>query len=428
MNRRKLACSIIILAVFFILFNLFHIYGSKREVMNEDNIFPEKSAENDRKGRITVATNRIDITDTVLKDYAQAFMEKHQGTEIVYEGIKEYEKVMTARVTSGEAPDIYYILPEMTKDTYSDFFLPIDDIGLSDKNIFFYNNCMGTDGKLYALTDTINFEGIIYNKKTFSKAGICSIPTSVEALYAACEKLKKEGVVPMGTAYRDSWPIFPWISFDTVQVQFNGEYKGANAYLEKDEIFDDAMQKSLGIFREMYRKGYLGPDIMSDSWEQLKMNLANGTTAMYYAETWYPSQVVSAGVPKEDIGMFPFPEAKYIFYQAGKYWGVSKDSKNPELAKQYLAYMLTAPAEIGAVSSRLNEKIENPFAKELLSYGVNPMDSQMKDIQFEKMLGETGLNIHAFLKRYIMEADDEKAQKEIEGWNEKWKEARSVVR
>lgn len=424
MNRKKLVRSIAVLVISSILFSLIRIYGGEKELIyNEDN-FPEKSVQEDLKGRIVIATNRIDITDTVLKDYAQAFMDEHPGTEIVYEGIKEYEKVMSARVTSGEAPDIYYILPEMTRDTYSNFFLPLDDIGLSDKKIFFYDNCRGADGRLYALTDTINFEGIIYNKKTFSEADIHSVPTTVDELYAACEKLKKAGVIPMGTAYRDSWPLFPWISFETVQVQFNGEYAGANAYLEKDEIFDSAMLKSMDIFREMYKKGYLGPDLMSDNWEQLKLNLADGTTAMYYAETWYPSQVVAAGVPEEDVGMFPFPESKYVFYQPGKYWGVSKDSKNPELAKKYLTYMLMTPADIGAVSSRMNEKIENPFAKELLSYGINPMDAQRTDAKFRQRLGEIGLNINAVLKSYILETDDGKARNEIDGWNEKWKEAR----
>lgn len=378
-------------------------------------------------GKITIATNRTDIVDTTLKEYAQAFMDENPGTEIEYEAIKDYENVLATRVAGSEAPDIYQVLPTMNQDTYGDYFLPIDDLGLSEEALYFYSNSKGTDGKLYALTDSVAYDGIVYNKAAFKKAGIDKVPTTMDEFWETCEKLKGAGIVPMGTAFKDIWPIFPWVAFDTCQVVFNGNREGKNIYLGQDEIFDDTMLYSMNTLREMYKKGYLEADIMSANWDQLKLDLAQGNIAMHYTETWYPNQLVEAGAAQEDIGMFPFPGSKNIVSVAGKAWGISKDTENAELAKAYLEYMVTTPYDDTVIPSNKKLTVEDPFVSELLSYGVEPLDTDIIDPAFVAIRNQIELDEQAFLLTYVMEPDDGKAQTAVDEWNQKWAEARKEI-
>jgi raffinose/stachyose/melibiose transport system substrate-binding protein len=388
------------------------------------------AAEPELTGKITIATNMTNIVDTTLKDLAQGFMDQHPGTEIVYEAIKDYEEVVSTRISGGEAPDLYQAIDGMTADTYKDYFLPLDDMDLNWDNILFSKNTLGSDGKVYAISDSVNYTGIIYNKAAFKAAGIESVPKTMDEFWADCAKLKDAGIVPMGTAFKDIWPIYPWTDWNIAQLAWNGDSKGKNIYVDQDTIFDETELKYMNIIREMNKKGYLEPDIMSANWDQLKLDLAQGKTAMYYAETWFPAQLVDLGAKQEDVGMFPFPEAKYVYTTAGKAFGISKDCKYPDLAKAYLKYMIegglhaTACATIPADTTA---NINDPFAAELMSYGVAAGESEVTRTEFQDIKNEIELDDQAFLLSYVLETDDAKAQALCDDWNKKWAEARADI-
>mgnify|MGYP002576556063 CR=1 FL=1 len=373
-------------------------------------------------GKIVVASNRTDIEETLVA-YAQKFMDENPGTTVEFETIKEYDDVIPTRIAGGEAPDIFYSVEPMSPTTYADYFLPIDDLPFTADDILFYDNGRGTDGNLYVLPLTVTYCGMIYNKQAFAQAGIESVPKTVEEFYAVCDQLKEAGITPVGTAFKDIWPIFAWDGFTEVNLTA-GDARGKTKYLTQDELYDETMVNSMGIMRELYKKGELEPDIMSANWDQFKLDLAQGKVAMHYSETWLPAQFVELGANQEDIGMFPFPGAKNIKAGAGKQWGISKDTESPELAKAFLTYMLENPFTETEIPSNTNLVVEDPFVAELLSYGVAPLSEEPGDGTFENIKNDIELNGDQVFLTYVMETDDAKAQALLDEWNAKWAEAR----
>lgn len=381
-------------------------------------------------GKITVATNRTDIADTKLADLAKKFMNENPGATVEFEAIKDYDNVIPTRVAGGEAPDVYYQMQTMTTKTFSDYYLPLDDIGLTANDVNFYDNGKGTDGKVYGLTDCINYAGIIYNKKAFKQAGIDKTPTTIDELFADAEKLKVAGIVPLGTAFKDVWPMYAWTDFSMNGIVLNGDSNARNKYIEKDKIFDETNLKMMNIVRDFNKKGYLEPDIMSANWDQFKLDLSQGKIGMCYMETWFPPQLVDAGANAEDIGMFTVPGAKGIFSTAGKVWGVSKDSKSPELGKAFLKYMIqdgTYAKICGSIPSAKNAPSSDAFVKELLSSNVPVIASDRTDDKYTEIRNKAEMDEQQFLLKYVMEKDDAAAAKAVDDMNAKWAKARAAV-
>ncbi|HHX12168.1 MAG TPA: extracellular solute-binding protein [Clostridiales bacterium] len=381
-------------------------------------------------GKIVIATNMTNVVDTTLKDLAQGFMDENPGTEIVYEAIKDYETVVATRISGGEAPDVFMSIDGMTPDTLADYFLPLDDLDIQWDDILFSRNNTGSDGKIYTIADSVGYTGIAYNKAAFREAGVDNVPRTMDEFWLACEKLKAAGIVPMGTSFKDIWPIYPWVDWNIAQLSLNSDSRGKNLYVEKDEIFDGTYLYYMDIIREMNKKGYLEPDIMSANWDQLKLDMAQGKTAMFYTETWFPQQIVDLGADLEDIGMFPFPDANNIFSTAGKSYGVAKDCENVDLAKAYIKYMIEGGKHAMAVATipaDTTAQIDDPFAGELMSYGVPAKESEVTVTEFLDIKNEIELDEQSFLLSYVLEKDDGKAKALCDEWNAKWANARAEI-
>ncbi len=375
-------------------------------------------------GKISVASNRTDLEER-LSEYAQEFMDIYPGTTVEFETIKEYDDVIPTRIAGGEAPDLFYVVDPINQDTYKDYFLPLDDLDFTADDILFYENGKGTDGNLYVLPLTVSYCGMVYNKAAFAAAGVTEIPKTVDEFYEVCAKLDDAGITPVGTAFKDIWPIYAWCGWGEVTLTA-GDNRGENKYAQQDEIYDDVMLSSMNIVRNLYKKGWLEEDIMSANWDQFKLDLAQGKTAMHYSETWLPAQFVELGARPEDIGMFPFPGAKNIKAGAGKQWGVSKDTENPELAKAFLSYMLNNPVAESDIPSNKNIEVNDPFVAELLSYGIEPLEPIVGDATFSNIKNDIELDGQKFFLTYVMEEKDEKAAELIAEWNAKWAAARAA--
>ena len=375
--------------------------GDTKDTTQQEAADAGEESGSELSGSIVVASNRTDIEDTLVA-YAEEFMALHPGTTVEFETIKEYDDVIPTRIAGGEAPDLFYVIDDaMNSDVYADYFLPIDDLPFTADDILFYENGRGADGNLYVLPLTVSYCGMIYNKAAFAQAGIEKVPMTVDEFYDVCDQLQAAGITPVGTAFKDIWPIFAWCGHGEVTLTA-GDERGENKYAEQDQIYDDVMLNSMNIVRELYKKGQLEEDIMSANWDQFKLDFAQGKVAMHYSENWLPAQFVELGAKQEDIGMFPFPGAKNIKAGAGKQWGISKDTESPELAKAFLTYMLENPFLETEVPSNVNISVDDPFVAELLSYGLEPLSPIVGDARFSNIRADIELDGQSFFLTYVM--------------------------
>src|SRR5687768_1419342 len=74
------------------------------------------------KGAITVLTNRTDLVNTTLPEYAKKFEAKYPGTKVTFEGVTNYDDDVTTQLGGGDYGDVLLIPSTVAVDQFGQFF------------------------------------------------------------------------------------------------------------------------------------------------------------------------------------------------------------------------------------------------------------------------------------------------------------------
>ncbi len=368
-------------------------------------------------GKITFATNRTDLADTKLKELAAMFKQKYPETEIEIEGLKDPDSILKTRMAANELSDVTLVPKSIAKADLPKYYASLNSLNFFTKdNLYFYDAGV-QDGNLYKITGTVLYEGIVYNKKVFEKAGV-KVPVTMEEFLDVCEKIKAQGIVPVGTNFKEKWPNEHWLQEYAVIKTGNGNY--LNELADKNEILTGEGLEGLNLLRELRQKGYTDPDLMSTNWDGSKKDMVAEKIAMIFLGSWYPQQVVDNGAIPEDIGMFPFPGGKGVEVADDWYFAVSKESKNLDTAKEFLKFAYENGRMhnlITSLSPMKDVKVEDKFANELLSYNTPVIELTPKSDSYMNLINKSGIDVQNMIQEYILANNPDQI---ISKYNQKW--------
>lgn len=387
--------------------------------------------EEELKGDITFVSNRTDKRDEI-EALINEFEELNPKVNVELELIGDAETILQRKASVGELPDVTLVPSNISKNEYANYFLTIDDLGFNDNNIYNYDMGLGFDSRLYCLNSSITWQGIIYNKEIFQKANIEKLPTTIEELFQACEKIKALGVTPIAINYRQSWTMNLWV--DIIPHLFDNNFSKDTVLGNKTILNSDSgMYKSLNLAREIVKRGYCEEDLLNYDWQQFKNDMNDGKIAMTVWNSDFINQLEDMGMDKDDIGMFPIPETKIIKIYGDYKFAVSKNSDNPEVAKEFLKYIFEESRYAKAVNniSPLKEEIDSKDNFESMKeYGI-PVefyaDFVRKQSVYDAKLEEEYLRLKningldgSFVQKYITEDNIDNL---INATENKWKES-----
>lgn len=389
------------------------------------------SDEDELIGDITFVSNRTDKRDEI-EALIDEFEKVHPNVNVQLELIGDAETILQRKASVGELPDVTLVPANISKSEYENYFLPIDDLGFNDDNIYNYDMGVGADSKLYCLNSSITWQGVIYNKKIFEESNIEKLPTTIEELFEACEKIKLLGVTPIAINYRQPWSMNLWV--DIIPHLFDNSFSKDTVLGSKTILNSDSgMYKSLNLVREIVKREYCEDDLLNYDWQQFKNDMNDGKVAMTIWNSDFINQLEDMGMNKDDIGMFPIPETESIKIYGDYKFAVSKKSDNPEVAKEFLKYIFEESRYSKAVNniSPLKEEIDSKVNLEAMKgYGISVeiySDFIRKQSVANAKLEEEYLRLKningfdaSFVQRYIIEDNIDNLIYETEN---KWKES-----
>lgn len=143
-------------------------------------------------------------------------------------------------------------------------------------------------------------------------------------------------------------------------------------------------------------------------------------------------QLEDLGMSRDSIGMFPLPDTNVISMTGDYRIAISKNTKYPETAKEFLKYLFEEDRYVKAVNIMSNSR-ESERTKEVLSQ-LNEFNLPV-EFQEDKLLNETdedrkiynkyytlknsiGLN-YRLVQSYITSENTEKFREDV---NSKWRE------
>jgi ABC-type glycerol-3-phosphate transport system substrate-binding protein len=204
------------------------------------------------------------------------------------------------------------------------------------------------NGKIYGIPDLVAYWVVLYNKKTFAKAGV-EVPKTWADLEATAAKLKAANVIPFGSTIQGRWPAFIW--FQELLVRSNPDFYGKLMSGEA-KYTDPEVTKAFETWKAWIDKGYFTDpsiDFGTAGTNAMASEFAKGNLAMILVGTWYASTLTQAGVANDDIGAFIMPNetaslGPAVIFETGPLLIAEASSQKAD-AMKVADYWMSAPAQ-----------------------------------------------------------------------------------
>lgn len=314
----------------------------------EESIAPEQSVESDAADAESDASDAgteeqtgTAITDediTITMMYSGTAAENDYETEILPELVKEkfpnitlevtklpdenYYTSLKTKLASGECPDIILVQPmyagqnsviDLAAAGYLADLSGMKAVELAAAGAvsFMY------DGKVYGIPNGVDVLGTYYNKDVFA-ANNLEVPATWEEFLNCCETLKAAGIQPIVMGDKDNWVM----QFGLYQIACNEIYAenpdydmqlrtGATHFTD-----EGTWDKVLGMYAELYDKGYVVSNSLGLSSAQAVQEFIDGKAAMIFDGAFDMASVSAEGAAEFERGFFPLPGTNGDTYAA----------------------------------------------------------------------------------------------------------------
>jgi raffinose/stachyose/melibiose transport system substrate-binding protein len=200
-----------------------------------------------------------------------------------------------------------------------------------------------SDGKLWAVGDSVETTVMFYNKRIFAENNL-AVPTTWEEFLQVGDQLKAAGyetVIGLGGA--DKWPISHW------QTMLWGRSAGPegvdNVMFGDGSWTDEPFVRGTQVLKELNDAGYFGPNVLAIGYDDLMQQFWRGEIPMTFTGSWVIGDAVATlGDKIADFSVFELPplapdQKVFPTESIGTGWYVNAASPNPDIAADVLDYL-----------------------------------------------------------------------------------------
>lgn len=291
-------------------------------VISLASVFPlHASAAQDPKGTVEVVHWWTSGGEAKAVDVLKKLIEKDgftwQDSAVAGGGGAAAMTVLKTRAVSGNPPSAAQIKgPDLQEWGSLGLLSHVDDVAkanhwdaLLPKTV---SDTMKVDGHYVAVPVNIHRVNWLWiNPEAFKKAGIDKYPTTLDELYAAGDKLKAAGLIPLahgGQPWQDS------TVFEDLVLSVMGPegYKKAFVELDPDTLTSDQMTEVFNALKKL--QGYMDPDGIGQDWNLEAAKVISGKAGMQIMGDWAKSEWSAAGKEASiDYICVPFPGTQGTF-------------------------------------------------------------------------------------------------------------------
>lgn len=268
-------------------------------------------------------------------------------TEIV--GWEQVEPKLLVGVESGNPPDVTFVrMQSLSVEANADALMPLDefierDFDEATKEDFLLWDEIGTyNGKKYALPMSIIPYGVYVREDLMKEAGITEDPSTWEEFLVAAEKMNSNaasGFMFWGSSAQPA-------AVDYLQPMVES-FGGKLLDNDGKAVFDSPQaMKAFHLIKSMVFEYKVVPgNVASLKYDETSDMFTAGRAAMYWDGSHRASKYLE-GIGEENLRLIPLPSESgeipgpsYISYWA---LGIPKNSKNPEIAWEYIKNFVEA--------------------------------------------------------------------------------------
>ncbi len=252
-----------------------------------------------------------DVFDKVLAKIAE---EHGINVELVTLPNEQIESVISVKLATNDAPDIFFSNAPQTVEQYNatQTCVPLNDQPWASRlvapDLLKYKG----DGNIYAMPmreSSSFFGGVYYNKQYMEELGITDPnPKTMDEFFALCQEIKDKGATPIYMTDKDGWCTQVWTTIGW----------GVALDDKKDTIYPDLLSNKVDFqqipemvtvlqqLQDLYTKGYVNEDHMSQTYDTAKVAIAERKAVMAIQGEWFATDL-NAKYPDVELGSFAIP-------------------------------------------------------------------------------------------------------------------------
>ncbi len=320
------------------------------------------------------------VTESLVKAYTA--VHPNVTINIVSQPADNYFALLKAAAIAKTGPDILTMWTGLFALQNQGFLEPLNQYISSDvlktfKGIDWCSKDLALDkGAICVPLDNQSYNGF-YNKALFAQAGITTLPTTWDELYAACEKLKAKGIQPFayGTGGQAlNAGFYPYYDLSYMMMMYSvSDWK--KLYNGQIPWTDPAIVAQLAKWAALKTKGYTNEDVLTNT--ESVAQFEAGKAAMTLEGTWDIKEFQDK--MGDNVGVFlpPFVDQplKGVVEFPGNGFGITSYSQHKAEAADFLKWMATADAQKLIADGGLIPTVEGTvstqrMATDLLDFGA----------------------------------------------------------
>lgn len=312
------------------------------------------------KIKITVNTNISSLTGDVLQEITNEFMVENPKIDVYFVPIEiDYENIMRKKMVSNDLPDVFST-HGWAKRRYGEFLEDLryekwaKDISPAIKSMV-----TDSDGKVYALPLEVDKSGIAYNAGILKRYDI-DVPSTLEEFVKACKIIREKSkgeIIPIYIGAVDDVSLGSFFDFLALPLYITDSKHDESQNLLRGSFDWNKWDKIGKIFLELYNDKLINSDAAISNYQDSIDYFASEKVAFVFQGASFTQEVLDRN-PSVDISMIPIPayyrgdEPVFVGGERTTF-GIWKDSKNKEVAKEYLKF-LARPENMSRIASSSN--------------------------------------------------------------------------
>jgi len=322
---------------------------------------------------------------TALKNLAAAFHKLHPNVtvNVVSQPADNYFALLQAAAVSKTGPDLAVMWTGLFTLQYKDFLtnlqgkVPASALARIDPDALKWtSNDFNPSNGPYVIPLENQFYIGFYNKAAFAKAGVGSVPTDWNQLFAACKKLKAAGYLPL-TYGNGGQPLgaefYPWYDMSYMMIGSYPVSEWQKLYSGQIPWTSPTVSAQLSTWSKLKSAGCTNNDVLTKT--NNLGDFESGKAAMMIDGTWDTQKFTSALGNKVAAFVPPFSDnpIKGVVDFAGDGLSMTSYAKHPTQAIQFLTFMTTPQAgaivnAAGLIPAIKGMSTSNPVNQQMLNF------------------------------------------------------------
>ena len=270
-----------------------------------------------------------------------AFKAKYPNVTVDYTyapPVADYIEKLSTLLYTGSAPDVFYMALEnregltvggYTMDLSGESYMQDGTIPDAVKEM--YTNCAAVDCWV---------GGLFYNKDIFAACGIESEPQTWEEFLNVCQTLQDNGYVPLLDNCQDAAVNFAAPLFGAETLTKDPDFTAK--VFAGEAKFVDGWTKPFAMVRELVDRGFLTPEMVGVTGDEIVTQFATEQVAMIMSGSWNVNTIAQIN-PDLNYECMGIPGTDHVYYCGCINVGpcINKDAKDPEVAKAFIEFCVS---------------------------------------------------------------------------------------